>query len=266
MWCHLVSDESYEELHAFARQIAKPRVAFQGDHYDLHEDDRQLALELGAQCVDARMLVRRLNQAGLRRGPGFARGGLEAVVRLPAPHVVTERLLLRQWRSGDRPAFRALACDAEVMEFLGGVLSGDDADRALDRYAVGLALRGVGTWAVEHVNSGALVGTVGFGFSGFVLPWMSAMDVECRLVRAAWGDGLGMEASVAAFDYGFSVLELREIVAFTSSQNVRGRDLARRVGMIRSVTEDFDHPARSATDPARRQFLYRVRNGEVRIT
>jgi len=71
-WAHLVSDESYEELHDFAHRIGKRRVGFQGDHYDVHEHERAAAVELGALQVPARDLVRRLRAAGLRH-----RGGLE---------------------------------------------------------------------------------------------------------------------------------------------------------------------------------------------
>jgi hypothetical protein len=66
-WAHLVSDESYDELHVFADRLGIPRRAFQGDHYDIPADVRQRAIELGAQAVDARDLVRRLRAAGLRR-------------------------------------------------------------------------------------------------------------------------------------------------------------------------------------------------------
>ncbi len=66
-WAHLVSDESYDELHRFAERLGIPRRAFQGDHYDVPEDYRLEALRLGAVDVDARVLVRRLRAAGLRR-------------------------------------------------------------------------------------------------------------------------------------------------------------------------------------------------------
>lgn len=69
-WAHLVSDESYDELHEFATRLEIPRRAFQGDHYDIPEDYRLRALELGAQPVDARDLVRRLRAAGLRKRAG----------------------------------------------------------------------------------------------------------------------------------------------------------------------------------------------------
>jgi hypothetical protein len=65
-WAHLVSDESYDELHAFAAQLGIPRRAFQGDHYDLPDRLRVTAIGLGATPVPSRELVRRLRAAGLR--------------------------------------------------------------------------------------------------------------------------------------------------------------------------------------------------------
>ena len=66
-WAHLVSDESFEELHAFAQRLGKRRLGFQGDHYDIDRVDRERALSLGAEPVDSRDLVRRIRSAGLRR-------------------------------------------------------------------------------------------------------------------------------------------------------------------------------------------------------
>src|SRR3954447_1750989 len=59
-WAHLVSDESYDELHAFAARLGVPRRAFQGDHYDVPSDLRETAIELGALAVGSRELLRRL--------------------------------------------------------------------------------------------------------------------------------------------------------------------------------------------------------------
>ncbi len=67
LWAHLVSDVSYEELHAFAALLDVPRRAFQGDHYDIPAVLRDRAIELGAEPVRARELVARLRAAGLRR-------------------------------------------------------------------------------------------------------------------------------------------------------------------------------------------------------
>ena len=69
-WAHLVSDVSYDELHEFAGRLGVPRRAFQGDHYDIPADLRLLAVELGAEQVSVRELLRRLTAAGLRRPKG----------------------------------------------------------------------------------------------------------------------------------------------------------------------------------------------------
>lgn len=67
MWCHLVSDESLEELHEFARELGIPDRGFGGDHYDVPAEYRQRAIELGAIETDSREIVRRLIASGLRK-------------------------------------------------------------------------------------------------------------------------------------------------------------------------------------------------------
>ena len=66
-WSHLVSDESYQELHAFVdAELGIPRRAFQGDHYDIPEDLYDIAVAAGAEPVGSRELLSRLRAAGLR--------------------------------------------------------------------------------------------------------------------------------------------------------------------------------------------------------
>lgn len=65
-WCHLVSDTSYDELHAFVERIGIPPRAFQGDHYDIPEEHRDAVIAAGAAVVESRELLRRLKGAGLR--------------------------------------------------------------------------------------------------------------------------------------------------------------------------------------------------------
>ena len=67
LWSHLVSDTSYDELHAFAERLGVPRRGFERDHYDIPEHLHEAAIEAGAELVTSKELVRRLTDAGLRR-------------------------------------------------------------------------------------------------------------------------------------------------------------------------------------------------------
>jgi hypothetical protein len=67
LWSHLASDESYDELHAFARRAGIPERGFDRDHYDVPAEWYDDVVGLGAHAVTSRELVRRLHAAGLRR-------------------------------------------------------------------------------------------------------------------------------------------------------------------------------------------------------
>ncbi|MFF9770577.1 DUF4031 domain-containing protein [Streptomyces sp. NPDC053086] len=67
MWSHLVSDASYDELHAFAAGLGVPKRAFERDHYDLPAHRYPDAVAAGAVEVSSREVVRLLRASGLRR-------------------------------------------------------------------------------------------------------------------------------------------------------------------------------------------------------
>ena len=74
MWSHLASDESFEELHAFARELGVPERGFDRDHYDVPSERYEQVLALGVEPVSSRELVVRLVRAGLRRRKGAPQG------------------------------------------------------------------------------------------------------------------------------------------------------------------------------------------------
>ena len=73
MWSHLASDTSFDELHAFARELGIPERGFDRDHYDVPSEWYDEVLSRGVEPVTSRELVSRLVAAGLRRRkPRFA--------------------------------------------------------------------------------------------------------------------------------------------------------------------------------------------------
>jgi len=66
LWSHVASDTSYDELHAFARELGVPERGFDRDHYDVPSEWYDKVVEAGATPVSSRELVSRLVRAGLR--------------------------------------------------------------------------------------------------------------------------------------------------------------------------------------------------------
>jgi hypothetical protein len=66
LWAHLVSDSSYDELHAFAAAAGLPARSFDQDHYDVPLERHGQLVALGAEHVSGRELIRRLVASGLR--------------------------------------------------------------------------------------------------------------------------------------------------------------------------------------------------------
>jgi Protein of unknown function (DUF4031) len=67
LWSHLISDSSYEELHAFAQAVGIPARGFERDHYDVPAEMFERVVAAGAEIVSSREVVRRLEAAGLRK-------------------------------------------------------------------------------------------------------------------------------------------------------------------------------------------------------
>jgi hypothetical protein len=66
LWAHLVSDESLDELHAFAAAAGIPQRSFDADHYDVPQERLEELIRRGATPVTGKELVRRLRASGLR--------------------------------------------------------------------------------------------------------------------------------------------------------------------------------------------------------
>lgn len=81
MWCHMISDTSIEELKTFAADLGVPEKGFQGDHVDLPDHMREVAIANGARVVSSRELVEALYAAGIRLRPQERNGRPAGVKR-----------------------------------------------------------------------------------------------------------------------------------------------------------------------------------------
>jgi RimJ/RimL family protein N-acetyltransferase len=134
----------------------------------------------------------------------------------------------------------------------------EQSDAMADRIEAKFARQGFGFWAVEVLGTAPLVGFVGLNAPDFEAPFMPAVEVGWRLRADSWGCGYASEAARAALDFGFDVVGLDEIVAFTTEHNVRSRRVMDRIGMTHDPLDDFYHPDVSVDSPLRPHVLYRI--------
>jgi RimJ/RimL family protein N-acetyltransferase len=168
----------------------------------------------------------------------------------------TDRLILRRWRDSDLEPWAAMNADPEVREHLGDLLTREQSDASVARFQADFDQRAYGWWAVEVRATGEFIGFAGLDPVDDGMPF-SGVEIGWRLARSAWGQGYATEAAQAVLAYGFDTLELPEILAVTTSTNLRSQAVMRRIGMTRDPADDFDDPA-APEGPLRPNVLFRI--------
>jgi RimJ/RimL family protein N-acetyltransferase len=171
--------------------------------------------------------------------------------------LITPRLVLRQWRESDHAPFAQLNADAEVMRYFPSTQSREQSDRSISVWSDELDQRGWSNWAVEQRSDGSFMGFVGLSVPKRALPFMPCVELGYRLAKAYWRQGFATEAGREALRFGFEVVQLTEIVAFTAKLNLPSQAVMQRLGM-RDAHEDFEHPALAPGSPLRPHCLYRM--------
>lgn len=204
LWAHLVSDVSYDELHAFAAAHGVPRRGFERDHYDVPEESYPNLVAAGAIPVSSREILDRLAHAGLRRRkakamarrspgnsllrpPRLVPGDLVSVTALAGP-ISPERLevgveRLRSWDLRVRVQPHTL--DTHAL----GYLAGSDADRAADF---------ADAWMDDEVAA-VVAGRGGYGTQRMLdlLDWRRLAEARPK-VLAGFSDVTALHQAVAS--------------------------------------------------------------------
>ena len=170
--------------------------------------------------------------------------------------IETDRLILRAWRDSDVEPFHTMCNDPEVMRYLGPPMSREVAEESAARQNGLIASHGYCFWAVERKADGALLGFCGLKPGAPGTPIADDVEIGWRFGHPYWGQGYAREAAQASLDWGWSNLDVAEIAAITTPDNVRSWGLMERLGMRWSPGEDFDHP--NAAEWLKPHITYRI--------
>jgi len=169
----------------------------------------------------------------------------------------TERLILRQWKDADLPKFSALNCDAQVMEFFPSILSEQESNRMAAKIQQLINKQGWGFWAVEEKTSEEFIGFVGLHKVRTNLPFYPNVEIGWRLAKPFWQKGYATEAAIAAMNYAFETLELKQVISFTAVTNLRSQAVMKKLGMV-DVKKNFQHPEIETGNSLREHVLYQI--------
>jgi ribosomal-protein-alanine N-acetyltransferase len=162
-------------------------------------------------------------------------GGLDTAWPSTIPELITERLRLRTPVPGDAAALLAVLGDPEVTRYhnVPTLTTLAEAQGLLERLERRHAARDTVRWAIELVEHGEMIGTV--GLLRFDFEHRHA-EVGYEIGRRWWGRGLAPEAAAAVIRYGFSVLGLHRIEAGVLPGNDASVRVLRKLGFLEEGT------------------------------
>ena len=177
---------------------------------------------------------------------------------MPEFQIKSPRLILRGWRAEDIAPFHAMGQDPAVMEYLGPLMTLEDAQDAVARQQALQQAQGLCFWAVETRADARFIGFCGIKPGPEGTPLEGCMEIGWRLAADCWGQGYAREAATACLHWGFDQAAMERIWAMTVLGNVRSWGLMERLGMERHAELDFDHPNVADGSPLKPHIIYSI--------
>ena len=160
----------------------------------------------------------------------------------------TPRLILRELSVDDAENFYALNSNPNVVKYTGDppFQSISEAEEFLKNYKP-YAAYGYGRWAVIEKETGKFIGWCGLKFDG------KETDIGFRFFEEYWGKGFATESAKACLEFGFTKLNLEEIIGRAMHKNLGSIRVLEKIGM------KFEGEMECALHPG---VLYRITKTE----
>jgi RimJ/RimL family protein N-acetyltransferase len=170
----------------------------------------------------------------------------------------TDRLIIREWEDRDRDAYAAIVMDPHARRYYFDVPTRDQVDIMVDRFIEFYKRDGFGFLPVERKSDGAFLGDVGIIPVGMELRGSPPVEIGWFLGPQYWGHGYAPEAAQTWLDHAFDVLNLSEVVAWTTVTNLPSQRVMQKLGMRTSPEDNFVHPKSPPGHPLGPHVLYRI--------
>lgn len=176
---------------------------------------------------------------------------------MAAPVIETERLLLRGWRDDDVEPWADMNQDERVMEFFP---STTPRERSYEQAALmrnDVEAHGYGWLVIEVKGDPGFAGIAAVDDVRYDVPYRPRREIGWRLPAHRWGQGYATEAARALESFAFERLGWPHIIAMTTFNNLRSRNIMRKLHMTYVPEDDFVHPRMPADSWLQPMVLYR---------
>jgi RimJ/RimL family protein N-acetyltransferase len=137
--------------------------------------------------------------------------------------------VIRTFREDDLPAVHEIYSDSLVWRYMGigPTTTIEESRERLNRMLLYERQYGFTFWAVEHADSGKLIGDTGLIPLEGIGP---GVELGYRFGSAHWGKGYATEAATTCRDLGFNRYALKQIYVDVHPGNERSQNVARKLG------------------------------------
>lgn len=173
--------------------------------------------------------------------------------------IETKRLILRTWKKSDLKPMIQINQDPRVMEFFPSTLTQKKTEELVERLTNHYKKHGFTLYPVELKKTKECIGMVGIATVPFKTAFTPAVEIAWRLAPEHWGNGYATEAAKAVIHHAFTVLNIKKIVAFTTSKNIASQRVMEKIGMQRNTAFDFEHPKLDKKSPLLKHIFYEIK-------
>ena len=165
--------------------------------------------------------------------------------------IETNRLLLRRFTGDDALLLYELNLDPEVIRYTHDPMTSiEHAKKVLNEVILPqYVLYDHGRWAVHLRSNLEFMGWCGLKY----LSETNEVDLGYRFMKKFWGNGYATEAALACIEYGFTRLNLREIVGRALPGNLASIKVLEKCGMKylhEEVMHGYLHKTYQVINPA----------------
>lgn len=176
---------------------------------------------------------------------------------MSAPVIETARLLLRGWRDDDLESWADMNQDERVMEYFPSTTPRERSYELANLMRNDLEARGYGWFVMEVKGEPGFAGIAAVDDVRYDVPYRPRREIGWRLPVHRWHKGYATEAAGALQAFAFERLRWPHVIAMTTFNNVRSRNVMRKLAMTYAPEDDFTHPRMPADSRLQPMVLYR---------